>query len=87
MRGIVGAGALALGVTTSLSAQQDFPQTLYWGSGLIDIPVAWAPPVTGDFAIGYSGKRFRLDPIATKLDYNDRLNSQLTFSTGLFGRQ
>jgi hypothetical protein len=77
---------LSLGVATSLAAQQDFPQTLYWGSGLIDIPVAWAPPVTGDFAIGYSGKRFRLDPVATKLDYNDRLNSQLTFSTGLFGR-
>jgi uncharacterized small protein (DUF1192 family) len=86
MRRSVVVGALALGVTSSLRAQQDFPQTLYWGSGLIDIPVAWAPPVTGDFAIGYSGKRFRLDPIATKLDYNDRLNSQLTFSTGLFGR-
>lgn len=86
MRRSVLAGALALGVTSSLRAQQEFPQTLYWGSGLIDIPVAWAPPVTGDFAIGYSAKRFRLDPIATKLDYNDRLNSQLTFSTGLFGR-
>ena len=86
MRRIVCAGALALGVTTSVGAQQEFPQTLYWGSGLIDIPVAWAPTVTGDFAIGYSAKRFRLDPIATKLDYNDRLNSQLTFSTGLFGR-
>ena len=86
MRRAVMAGALALGVTTSARAQQEFPQTLYWGSGLIDIPVAWVSPVTGDFALGYSAKRFRLDPIATKLNYNDRLNSQLTFSTGLFGR-
>ena len=68
MRRMVFVGALTLGVTTSLRAQQEFPQTLYWGSGLIDIPVAWAPPVTGDFAIGYSGKRFRVYPIATKLN-------------------
>lgn len=81
-------GALALGGVpwAVAEAQQEFPQTLYWGSGLIDIPVAWAPPLTGDFALGYSAKRFRVDPVATKLNYNDRLNSQLTFSTALFGR-
>lgn len=88
MRRRVTAAALALGVVPWLaaSAQQEFPQTLYWGSGLIDIPVAWAPPLTGDFALGYSGKRFRVDPIATKLNYDDRLNSQLTLSAALFGR-
>ena len=81
-------GALALGAVPLIAAgaQQDFPQTLYWGSGLIDIPVAWAPPLTGDFAVGYSGKRFRVDPIATKLNYNDRMNSQLTLSAAAFGR-
>ena len=49
--------ALALGAVLPAvaRAQQEFPQTLYWGSGLIDIPVAWAPPLTGDFALGYSG--------------------------------
>jgi hypothetical protein len=80
---------LALGVAPSGivgAQQQEYPQTLYWGSGLIDIPVAWAPPITGDFAIGYSGKRFRVDPIATKLNYNDRLNSQLTLSAAALGR-
>src|SRR5215211_3625563 len=77
---------LALGIApVTAHAQQEFPQTLYWGSGLIDIPVAWAPPLTGDFALGYSGKRFRRDPIATKLNYSDRLNSQLTISAALFG--
>ena len=84
---IVAAATIALGVAWSdASAQQEFPQSLYWGSGLIDIPVAWASPITGDFAISYSGKRFRLDPIATKIDYNDRLNSQFTASASLFGR-
>jgi hypothetical protein len=86
MRRVVVA-ALALGSASGVArAQQEFPQTLYWGSGLIDIPVAWVPPLTGDFAVGYSGKRFRSDPVATKLDYNDRMNSQLTLSTALFGR-
>lgn len=84
---IVAAVTIALGAASSdASAQQEFPQSLYWGSGLIDIPVAWASPITGDFAISYSGKRFRLDPIATKLDYSDRLNSQFTASASLFGR-
>jgi hypothetical protein len=80
--------ALALGAVLPAvaRAQQEFPQTLYWGSGLIDIPVAWAPALTGDFALGYSGKRFNIDPVATKLDYNDSMNSQLTLSAALFGR-
>ena len=77
-------GAMPLAVVAA--QQQEYPQTLYWGSGLIDIPIAWAPPLTGDFALGYSGKRFRLDPIATKLNYNDRMNSQLTFSLSGWGR-
>jgi hypothetical protein len=86
-RGVVACLA-ALGMLPSgLAAQQpEFPQTLYWGSGLIDIPVAWVPALTGDFAVGYSGKRFRADPVTTKLNYDDRLNSQLTLSAALFGR-
>ena len=80
------AAALGAAPLVAAGAQQDFPQTLYWGSGLIDIPVAWAPPLSGDFAVGYSGKRFRPDPIATKLNYSDRMNSQLTLSAAAFGR-
>ena len=87
-----GFGAVACGITLGAmpfaraAGQQEFPQTLYWGSGLIDIPVAWAMPLSGDFAIGYSGKRFRTDPVTTRLNYDDRMNSQLTFSSALFGR-
>jgi hypothetical protein len=83
----VATATMALGVLpVAIRAQQEFPQTLYWGSGLIDIPVAWASPLTGDFALGYSGKRFRTDPVLTKLNYDDRMNSQLTVSGSLFGR-
>jgi hypothetical protein len=66
-------------------AQQTFPQTIYWGSGLIDIPVAWVGPVPGDFAINYSAKRFASDPNSEKINYNNRLNSQLTFSLSGWG--
>ncbi|MDQ6828869.1 MAG: hypothetical protein M3081_08385, partial [Gemmatimonadota bacterium] len=70
----------------SAGAQQSFPQTLYWGAGLIDIPVAWVSPLSGDFALNYSGKSFKKDPGLPKINYNDRLNSQLTLSVSLFGR-
>jgi hypothetical protein len=79
---------MALGIVpcTTAAAQQDFPQTLYWGSGLIDIPVAWASPLSGDFALNYSGKRFRTDPVASQINYSDRLNSQFTISGAALGR-
>jgi len=86
IRTVTCGAALGFAPLATVAAQQEFPQTLYWGSGLIDIPVAWALPLTGDFALGYSGKRFRTDPVTMKLNYDDRLNSQFTFTTALFGR-
>ena len=79
---------LALGIAplTGAAAQQDFPQTLYWGSGLIDIPVAWASPLSGDFALNYSAKRFRAVPGMTNVTYSDRMNSQFTLSGSALGR-
>ncbi len=63
-----------------------FGQSLYWGSGLIDIPVAWVAPLTGDFALNYSGKTFEIDPNFPKINYDGSINSQLTFSMSLWGR-
>ena len=78
--------AAALAMSGALGAQQTYPQTLYWGAGLIDIPVAWVSPVTGDFAINYSGKRFETDPGQPKINYSNSINSQLNMSMSLFGR-
>ena len=86
VRGVLVAVALGIVPGMTAAAQQDYPQTLYWGSGLIDIPVAWAPLLTGDFALNYSGKRFRTDPVTTKINYSDRLNSQFTMSAAALGR-
>ena len=77
--------ALALTVRPA-AAQEEFPQTLYWGSGLVDIPVAWVSPLTGDFALQYSGKNFKPDPNRTKINYSGSVNSNLQFSVALFGR-
>ena len=79
----VGLGALA----SPAASQQTYPQTLYWGAGLVDIPVAWVAPLNGDFALNYSAKTFEKgDQTITKINYNDQLNSQLTFSVSVFGR-
>jgi hypothetical protein len=43
-------------------AQTEFPQTLRWGSGLIDIPAAWVSPLSGDFSINWAGKSLQTSP-------------------------
>ena len=80
--------AIVIGVApTSLSAQESYPQTLYWGSGLVDIPVAWVSPITGDFAVNYSGKTFEQgEAIVQKINYSETINSQLVLSMSFFGR-
>lgn len=79
--------ALALGIAAPAGAQGGYPQTLYWGAGLIDIPVAWVAPLTGDFAINYSNKLFEPgEPTVTGINYNDRTNSHLTMSFSAWGR-
>lgn len=77
--------AFALAAAQPVRAQHTFPQTLYWGSGLVDIPTAWVSPLPGDFAINYSAKRFSADPTAAKINYSNRVNSQLTFSISGWG--
>jgi opacity protein-like surface antigen len=82
----VAAAIAALVAAAPASAQQEYPATLYWGSGLIDIPTAWVAPLTGDFFINYTGKRFEPDPTNTKINYSNSLNSQLVFSLSGWGR-
>ena len=79
-------GVLVAAASSRVEAQDEYPQTLYWGSGLIDIPVAWISPLSGDFALNYSGKSFKDDPNATKINYSNSLNSNLVFSMSYGGR-
>ena len=79
-------GVLVAAASSRVEAQDEYPQTLYWGSGLVDIPVAWISPLSGDFALNYSGKSFKDDPNATKINYSNSINSNLVFSMSFAGR-
>ena len=78
--------ALALGVASSARAQQTYPQTLYWGSGLVDVPVAWVSPISGDFALGVSGKTIEGSRISSGFGLGDGLNANSALSFSFLGR-
>jgi hypothetical protein len=76
---------LAVAVATGQArGQEDFGQTRFYGSGLIDIPVAWVQPVTGDFSFTYSGSSYQTSPQIPQ--YNSSLNSKLSLDAAFFGR-
>ncbi len=67
-------------------AQETYPQTMYWGAGLIDIPVAYVSPVTGDFALNFSGKTFHGAKASPGFAVLDGLNTNGSLSFSFFGR-
>lgn len=81
----VAALGLAMAWGTALPAQQIYPQALNWGSGLVDIPVAWVSPETGDMAATYSGRFLQSDPELTKISWSDRVNQKLALSIAGWG--
>jgi hypothetical protein len=66
------------------AAQDAFPQTLRWGTGLIDIPVAFVSPLSGDFGLTLSGTTYHTSPVLPR--YSESLSKQGAFSLALFGR-
>lgn len=76
---VVAVVALAPG---HLRAQDEFPQTTRWGSGLIDIPVAWVSPITGDFGLTLSGESFETNPGIP--EYRRHWNSQGSLDVAFF---
>ena len=82
--------AAALGLTIAVvvraGAQQYYPQTLYFGEGLIDIPVAWISPVSGDFALSFSGVTFRNTAASPQYGALNGLNTNGAAEFSFFGR-
>jgi hypothetical protein len=59
---IAAAVVASVGGATSIGAQQGndpYPATLHYGTGLINIPVAWVSPSNGDGWFNISGKRIQ----------------------------
>ncbi len=75
--------ALSAGARTGYG-QTEFPQTLNWGSGLIDIPAAWVSPVTGDFALDWAARSLRTTPAIPS--YHRSLAGTAALQVALFGR-
>ena len=86
-RGVLVALALAIGALSApVGAQRaTFTPTLYWESGLIDTPTAWASPLGGDLA--FHATRVQLDSTA-RLGPNASNGQSYNFSmsASLWGR-
>jgi hypothetical protein len=80
------ASAAAMALPGSAKAQETYPQTMYFGAGLIDIPVAWVSPVTGDFAVNFSGRTFHGAKASPGFSVLNGLNTNGSLSFSFFGR-
>jgi len=80
------AASAAVALPRLANAQQTYPQTTYWGAGLIDIPVAWVSPVTGDFSVNFSGKTFHGAKASPGFSVLNGLNTNGALSFSFFGR-
>ncbi|GAC1692489.1 MAG: hypothetical protein NVS9B3_10920 [Gemmatimonadaceae bacterium] len=76
------------GAAADARAQLTFPQTLMWGTGLVDIPVASVAPLSGDFAINYSGRNFQNGrwALGPQVSFDGGVKPQLILSASMFGR-
>src|SRR5512146_3260429 len=77
---------LALLGASTAGAQQSYPQTLYWGSGLVDIPVAWVSPLSGDFSLAISGKTVKGSELSSGLGVGKGINSNFAVYTSILSR-
>ena len=58
-----------------------YPSTLDFGTGLIDIPVAWVSPNSGDVWVTASGKIVNYCATVCTINFQDKLNSNLSIDT------
>ena len=84
MAGVV----LMLAAAPQLEAQSRDPYgpTLQFGTGLINTPVAWVSPRSGDLWIITSGKNMPYAPDAEQHNFATRWNTNISAETHWFGR-
>ena len=89
---ILGGVLTALCVSTSGFGQQGVPQrdayhtTIHWGTGLINIPVAWVSPTSADAWVNIAGKQIIYYPNASSLNFYSRWNTNISLDTHWLGR-
>lgn len=77
---------LLVAAGSARAQQEQYPQTLYWGSGLIDIPVAWVSPLSGDFSIAFSGKTIHGSQLSTGLGVGSGVNANMALYASIMRR-
>jgi hypothetical protein len=78
LAGATGAGAQGSPSTPGAPA---YPVTLKYGTGLVDIPVAWISPQSGDLWIGISGTNIPACTSPCTLNTAEKWNTNLTIET------
>lgn len=79
-------GALgAATLTSALAAQEMYPATLHYGSGLVTIPVAWVSPRSGDLWITSSATTLPSNPGRWQLQNAVNWNTNGAIETDWFG--
>jgi len=87
---VAGALALILGGTAAAAAQDpipaprtmpSYPVTLRYGTGLIDIPVAWVSPNSGEIWLGLSGTNIPACADPCGLSTSEKWNTNFTIET------
>lgn len=85
---LVGALTAATVLSTALNAQQTerYPMTLQFGTGLINIPVAWVSPTNADVWVNMSGKDLPSQANQAGENWMTRWNQNFAIDTHWGGR-
>jgi hypothetical protein len=85
------AGAIAVMLSSTQVSAQDanavplpspaYPVTLRYGTGLVDIPVAWVSPNNGDIFLGFSGTDIPACGSPCDLSFSQKWNTNFTLET------
>jgi len=75
-------------LASALGAQQaePYPATLYFGTGLINIPVAWVSPRSADVWVNTSAKNLPSIPNSGAMTWMTRMNTNIAIDTHWAGR-
>jgi hypothetical protein len=78
--------AAPVGAQPGQQQQDPYPATLQFGTGLINIPVAWVSPVSGDVWVQTSGKTIPSFPDQDKIGLATRFNTNISMDTHWMNR-
>lgn len=85
---VTGALAATLSLAASAAAQQPDPyyETLHFGTGLIETPVAWVSPNNADAWFAIQGVNYPYYPDPGQMSFASKWNTNVALDTHWFGR-